>query len=389
MKLNNVIVRKFSLLQISFWAFHALYLGYILAYMVECGASDSMVSLICAGYFITAFLGNLFWGKLCDKLKKNKMIYIINFISAIIYGLFIYRLAQINIMIACLLYPMIGFFTHTLTSMLDAWILRCITHMPESYGTIRGIGSFANAIFMLLGGQIVKIIGYRIIAIAIIIFGILSIIIASTIPDGKYEIKEENYSDFDLKVLLKNKTYIISTLIVGVLLFAVAPINNQKVLLFRNVNSGVQMIGVDSFCSIAFQSIILLFASKIRKFNPRLRIFVFSVLECMMIFLTYIAQNPYVIVLGSVFNCIGMGICLTTIRQTTEETVPLEMKNIAHNLQDGLAFNLSSFLAMIYSSLVIDNIGLKSVIRTSFILSIIVICFTFLYWIKGNKKASK
>lgn len=70
----------FAVLEISFWCFHASFIGFASAYLLHRGISNTMLSLLVAIFLFCAFLGSFFWGGLCDKFQTNRNLIVILFL---------------------------------------------------------------------------------------------------------------------------------------------------------------------------------------------------------------------------------------------------------------------------------------------------------------------
>ena len=70
----------FAVLEISYWCFHASFIGFASAYLLHRGISNTMLSLLVAIFLFCAFLGSFFWGGLCDKFQTNRNLIVILFL---------------------------------------------------------------------------------------------------------------------------------------------------------------------------------------------------------------------------------------------------------------------------------------------------------------------
>ena len=98
----------FSLLEISYWSFHASFIGFISAFLLENGISNTTLSLLIAGYFLCTVIGSFVWGALCDYLHTNKKVLLITLGCSAILMYLIYFFSS-DVVLLFVLYPLLGF----------------------------------------------------------------------------------------------------------------------------------------------------------------------------------------------------------------------------------------------------------------------------------------
>jgi len=73
---SNSLLVVFSILDSIFWAYFAVFLGFMTTYFLECGMTNSMLSLVLAVYMACSFLGSFFWGSVSDRKRTNKRVFL-------------------------------------------------------------------------------------------------------------------------------------------------------------------------------------------------------------------------------------------------------------------------------------------------------------------------
>ena len=131
----------FSLMDGIYWGFYAAFGGFATTYLLECGLSSSVLSIMLSVFMLLSFIGAFYWGSKCDKAKTNKKVFIPQFLMTVAVAMAIYFLAKINIWISTCLYPVFGFLSSSLGSNLDTWMLRSFHKDAGRYGKARSIGS--------------------------------------------------------------------------------------------------------------------------------------------------------------------------------------------------------------------------------------------------------
>ncbi len=190
---------KYGLMDGLFYAWCASFTGFITSYFLKCGLSASALSSLLAVYMITCFAGALFWGTICDKLKTNRKVFLASFSTVIIIAGTITVITPVDVHLAIILYPLMGFMLSSLGCNLDAWMLRSFNKDGSMYGKARAMGSLGYSLTALLAGMLINNYGYGIIQILQITAGILTLLMA-------FFLKELPFEDIDRKKTEKGNT---------------------------------------------------------------------------------------------------------------------------------------------------------------------------------------
>jgi MFS family permease len=368
LKNEKWVLIRFNLIQVLYWCGFASMAAFVSAFMLSKGMSNTQLSLMLAIYMLCAFVGQFFWGSICDKLKTNKKIFILGEILVLALYYLIYKFSN-DFSVVMILYPILGFVMVPLPSNLDAWLLKCFVHRPEVYGPARGWASMGFAVFMLIYGNIIAGIGYHVMPAFATVFIVTTIILSSMQPDSPEPEGERAALKLrDIGKLTKIKPYMF---IIVLLLFtglAIAPINNMKIVVLENVGGTVVHQGYDSFFMCVAQLPFFFLAGKIRKIPQNIRLLLSAAGPMCMILINFFAASPYMVILASVFNAISYSILLPTIREITEASTDKALRTTAHGIADAVFQSLAGMVSLLYVGSLMDNVGMSAVF-------IICICF--------------
>lgn len=387
-RVDNKTILSFSILDAIYWGFYASSAGFLTSYMLECGLSSTFLSIVLAIFMVFSFAGAFFWGGLCDKKKSNKKIFIPEFIGAVCIALFIYFMADKNVMVSALCYPLFGFIVAPLGSSLDAWMLRSFYQDGNIYGRARGTGSAGYAIAALVIGQLTNYLGYIILPICMVITSVTVLLITFLMKEMPYkehkqEVQQEKQ---DPRLLLKIGPYVFLLITLFLTGLAISPYNNLKIVVLKSVGGDVGMLGIDSFIGVMVQAVFIFVSGKLKKFPRYVRLLFMSVCVAITLSLAATASNPYMIVLGSVFANISYGVMLPTAREITESTVSGSLKNTAHSLSDAMFGYAAGMIALLYSGTLMDAFGVRFVMLMGVCIMMIPIVMTLVGTIKEAKK---
>lgn len=375
----------FALIQLGYWGYYATFCGYITALLVENGISNTGLSAAVFGYQACAFAGSILLGRICDRVQSNKKPVLILSLLAMMLSILLSRFSADNRVVA-FTYVMIGLTFGPMISCVDAWILHMFPGDGSLYGRMRAIGSFTLAGGMLLQGQMIERCGYGImirggmITIAIVLAAGLAL------PDvARTEHRAAGNSSQDLKTLLRNSNYRSLLMILFLVGMAVAPVNNLKVSIIRNLGGNVGWFGADNFFGIAMQVPLLLLAGKICRLSLKIRYALLGILPCGMLLLDLLAVHPLMVILGTCINNIAYAVQLPTMREVTETYVNREQKNLGHNLMDAVYGCMAGMISAVYAGVVIDLAGMKMLFSVCMVIQAAASILVVRYCLKKDK----
>ncbi len=352
---------SFAMLDSLYWAFYAAFVGFTSTYLLSCGMSNATLSMMLSFFMGASFIGAFFWGSVCDKLRTNKKVFIPEFVLANIIAFIIYFMANKNILISTILYPVFGFLSAPLGSNLDTWMLRSFHKDAATYGRARAVGSVGYAITALIMGFLINIFGYQMIPIGFIFFAVLVLSLATIIKEVPFEEVVAHSSTGNPKELLHVGPYIFMLIVVFFTGLSISPINNLKIVLLKSVGGDVSILGLDSFLGVMVQAVFIFISGNLKKIPVYVRLFLMTLTVFITMLLDSFAIGSWMIILGTVFSNMSYGIMLPTQREIVESNVPSTLKNTAHSLSDAMYGSFSGILALTYSGFVMDAFGAKSV----------------------------
>lgn len=385
MKNERAVLIKFNALQVSYWWSFASMPAFITAFLLSKGMSNTELSLLLAVYMLFAFLGQFFWGAVCDKLRTNKKIFILSNILVLTLNLLIYVFAGNTVLIA-VFYPLLGFVMVPIPSNLDAWLLKCFAHRPQVYGPARGWSSIGYAVFMLGYGMLISNLGYWIMPIFVTVLTVSTVIIALTQPDSPPpEGPKAAFKIKDIGKLIHIKPYMYLIVILLFTGLAVAPINNMKIVVLESVGGNVSHQGFDSFFMCLCQFPFFFLAGKLRFLSQKMRLLLAAGGTMIMIVMNLFAFSPYMVIAASCFNAISYSILLPTMREITEANVDPTLRTTAHGVTDAVYQSLAGMIALLYGGAVMDNFGMKILFTVCIVMQAVPLIMTLIK-LFGKKK---
>ena len=352
---------KFAGLDALYWAFIAAFAGYASAYLLACGLSAGVLSLMLACYMGCCFAGAFFWGGLCDRKKTNRKVFLFEFTAAAATAMAVWFMASKNVWIAAALYPLFGFLFAPLGSNLDSWMLRSFNRDASVYGRARSLGSVGYAVMMLVMGRLISSFGYVMMPVMAGLAALAVLVLAFFTAEMPYEERKGAAQKANTKDLLKIRPYMFLLVILFFTGLAASPFNNLKTVIISSVGGDVSVLGLDAFIGVMVQAVFIFISGSMRRYPSDLRLFVMCFCVLVTLALTYTAAAPAMVILGTVFNNVSYGVMLPTMREITEKNVTGPLKNTAHSLSDAMYGSFAGIIALTYSGTLMDAFGARSV----------------------------
>ncbi len=361
--------------------------AYIGAYLLSKGLTNTRLSLLLSAYMLFAFLGQFFWGSVCDRLETNKKVFVLGNLLVLGLNLAIYFLAG-SLSAVAVLYPLLGFTMAPLPSNLDTWLLKCFSHRTQVYGPARGWGSLGFALFMLFYGPLLNRVGYWVMPVFATAFILITVGVALSQPDSPPpEGKRSSFRVREIAKLARIRPYMFLVVLLLFTGLAGAPISNMKIAVLKSVGGNVSHQGYDFFFMCMFQLPFFFLAGRIRKINRRIRLVLSAAGPMLMILCNFFAASPVLVITGSVFNAISFSIMLPTTREITEENVDIRLRTTANSVTDAVYQSLAGMASLLYVGSIMDHFGMKVVFAICIAIQIVPIAMTVSSLVRKAERA--
>ena len=361
----------FCLLESAFWGYHACFLGYASAYIISRGASSTVMSLLLSGFLLSAFVGSMVFGRICDQKQTNKRVLIPCMVVCYVLMLAIYFFAE-HVPVLALCYPLMGLFFQSQGANVDAWVLSSCNHDQRIFGKIRSTPSLFYALISVSMGALISRFGYFMMLLGASVFMALTIISAALLRDAHaVAMPRKRMEAADIGRLFASGYYRRLMALLMLVGLAIAPINNLKIVVLENVGGNVSHIGVDCFVSAITQVPFIAMAGAITAITLRKRFVAMAVLPMTMILLVRFAVSPAMVFAGSFFYNVGFGVLLVTMREVTETYVDKDLRNLGHNLSDAVFNSFSGVISLMYAGVVADRFGVSAMLTLCVAIAVI------------------
>ncbi len=164
-----------------------IFLPYFNLYCYHIDFTGFQIGVLSAVRSVALILFPMIWGALADHFQKRRPIYIFcNFASMAIWALYLYTIDFFAMLLISIFY---GIFYAPIISFLEAFTMDVLDKEKKSYGRIRGWGSFAFIMTVIVMGKVIDAYSIDIILVLILAGSVLQAIISVKIPDVRVEKK--------------------------------------------------------------------------------------------------------------------------------------------------------------------------------------------------------
>lgn len=368
----------FAILEISYWCFHASFIGFLMSYLLSKGINNTMASIFMAMFLAAAFAGSFVWGMVCDRFHTNRKVSIACFLTAGVLMYLIY-FSYDRIPMLAGLYLLLGFVCLPNATNIDSWLLLTCENDLSVYGRIRCLPSLLYAFTSIVLGRMILVFGYSMMLAFGTVFLFAGTVAAALLPEGRKAVPEQAEGGngiHSLNQVFAGGAYrylIVILLLVGL---AIAPLNNLKMPVLKSVGGTVSDLGVDAFICAAVQVPFIALAGRMERCPLRLRYMLIAGLPFLTLILVFYAVSPVMVFAGSFLSNIGVGILLPTMRSVTERSVSGAFRNLGHNIADAVYNSVAGIISLLYSGLVIDLYGVKSMLMICILIVLIPVIMT-------------
>lgn len=351
---------QFGLLQITYWCSYGSFTCFMAAYMQSEGMPVSGISVMVVCNTMTAFFGQFFFGRLCDRMKSHRKVYLVSGIAVIVLELLIFQTD--NRILIIVVYAALGFIQQPMIANLDTWILKSFRRTPESYGPIRSAGALSFAVIVFITGGILEKYGYFYMFIFSAGFLVVGTIAAFGAKDCTPETKEADPAVNKKEVwksLFGSREYtVVLVLLLGAGI-AAAPVMQLMAVIMEQAGGNVKFVGYAMFVSAAVQFPFMLLAGKPHRISSRGRLTAAAWLYCIMLIGTAFAETKWGILLFSIMNGMAYGILLPAFRELLFKITPKEFVTTAQGTADAVYNSIGSMLSSMAAGVIISRYSIK------------------------------
>lgn len=373
---------KYSLTQALYFGSFCALMGYASVFLLGKGFSNSVIGIALALISMIAVFTQPMVASFADKnqhIELRKIIAVILAI-AIVLSILIYFLKEPTILLLCV-FVGISTFMMTIQPLLNSLAFLFEKYGIEvNFGLARGIGSAAYALVSFVLGYLVEDFGSSQIPLIYIVFNILMLIVVYTyvIPQNeKIEVKNENTQDEEEKqlsfveFLKKYKKFMIFVGGVVLVFFTHTIINNFFIQVITPINGTESQMGTAVFLAAILELPAMGLFNVIRSKISCTTLIKISVISFALKHgLTYLAPNMAMIYIAQALQIVSYAIFIPASVYYVNQVIA-KADSIKGQSMVTMAITASGIIANLMGGILLDAIGVQSVLLIGVVISVI------------------
>jgi PPP family 3-phenylpropionic acid transporter len=330
-----------------------VFLPYFNLYCYHLKFSGFQIGVLSGIRSIALVLFPLVWGSLADRFHIRRPIYILcSFISTAIWAFYLYTTDFWAMLLITVFY---GIFYSPIISFLEAFTMDVLGTKKKSYGRLRGWGSIAFIITVLLLGKVIDIYSIEIIVILIFFGSLAQALISVKIPD--IQIKKQTSFSSNAKVLLK-RPVIVFLFCAFLMLVSHGTYYGFYSIHLENLGYGKTFIGI-SWALASIAEIIVMIKSDIifKRFstdNVLFFSFMVAVLRWMGLFFT---TSPVIILFLQILHAVTYGTFHVSSILYIDSLTPDEGKTLGQAVNNAVTYGLGLMVGFFINGYLFETLG--------------------------------
>lgn len=292
------------LLEAFFWMSNCAYGGFIVTMLTDYGYSSATATALMTCMAAVSFIAQPITGYLCDNYFSQRKLYLVLISCSVpLYLLLSRSMASLPLTVLCMFF--ITLTMQQVTGLVDAWLVHLQQEDPRiNYGLCRGTGSLTYAAAAQVMGAITTRYSHDARLLTGAVLGVISLIVAFTLRGAKVTYRDPREPEpaplpknrlgtvETIRVLVKNKTYLLMLCMSFTLFLGSSSLNTFLPVLVRELGGDSAQVGtLFAVCAISEVPAMFLMSAILRRFRAKYVILFSSVFYALRLGLTCLAPN--------------------------------------------------------------------------------------------------
>jgi PPP family 3-phenylpropionic acid transporter len=330
-----------------------IFLPYFNLYCYHIDFSGFQIGVLSAVRSVALILTPLIWGAMADRFSIRRPIFILcSFISTGIWAFYLYTTDFWPMLVITVFY---GIFYSPIISFLEAFTMDVLGTRKKSYGKVRGWGSFAFIITVIVLGKIIDLYSIEII-LTLIFFGSLAqALISIKIPD--IQIKKQTSFSSNTKVLLK-RPVIVFLFCAFLMLVSHGTYYGFYSIHLENLGYGKTFIGISwALASIAEIIVMIKSDSLFKRFSiDNILFFSFMVAVFRWLALGFVTSAAGILFL-QIFHAVTYAMFHVSSILYIDSLTPDEAKTLGQSVNNAVTYGLGLMVGFFINGYLFETLG--------------------------------
>ncbi|PKR76840.1 MFS transporter [Halalkalibacillus sediminis] len=340
------------------FAFHAtntIIISFLPLYLMNYkGLDGSEVGWVLAIGPFAAIISQPFWGYMSDKFKTVKKILLILIIGLLLSSIIFFNMDSLLwiLIIGFFLF----FFSMPVGALADSLAQRRADDLRVSFGSIRTWGSIGFAFSALVIGQVLEVFGIQFMIWPYLAFGLMALLVTLKLTDVEAAKEPTKFSD--IKVLLKNKPYIIFLFFMMFLTISHRANDSFIGVYIVQLGGSEGIVGTAWFIGVASEAIVFATAAYwFRKYKTLIFVIIAGILYSFRWFAYAATDDPWVVIALQVTHGLTFGVLYLASLDYVTRLIPKLLQSTGHLLYYSVFFGVSGIIGSLLGGALIDVYG--------------------------------
>ena len=338
-----------------------MFLPYFNLYCYHIDFSGFQIGILSAVRSVTLVLFPMVWGVLADRFQKRRPIYIFcSFTSMAIWALYLYTIDFFAMLLITIFY---GIFYAPIISFLEAFTMDVLGKEKKSYGRIRGWGSFAFIMTVIVMGKVIDVYSIEIILVLILAGSVLQAVISVKVPDMRV-VKKGAFAT-KAKALLTRRM-IVFLFCAFLMLMSHATYYGFFSIHLEQLGYGNMFIGFAWALASIAEIIVMIKSDSIFKHFSIENLLIFSFMVAAFRWLAlFFTASPFAIMLLQMLHAITYGIFHISSILYIDALAPEETKTLGQAVNNATTYGLGLMIGFFINGYLFEITGLFSLFMIS------------------------
>ena len=338
-----------------------IFLPYFNLYCYHLDFTGFQIGTLSAIRSVALILFPMIWAAIADRFQIRRPIYIFcNFISTAIWALYLYTTDFLVMLVITIFY---GIFYTPIISFLEAFTMDVLGKEKKRYGRIRGWGSFAFIMTVIIMGKVIDLYSIEIILVLIFVGSVLQSLISAKIPN----IRIEKKGDFTTKAkALLTRRIIVFLFCAFLMLLSHGAYYGFFSIHLENLGYGNLFIGFAWALASIAEIVVMVKSDSIFKHFSIENVLIFSfMVAAVRWFSLFFAVSPIVILILQMLHAFSYATFHIASILYIDSLAPEETKTLGQAVNNAITYGLGLMVGFFLTGYLFELIGLFSLFMIS------------------------
>jgi len=330
-----------------------IFLPYFNLYCYHIDFTGFQIGVLSAIRSVALILTPLIWGAMADRFRIRRPIFILcSFVSTSIWAFYLYTTDFWLMLIITVFY---GIFYSPIISFLEAFTMDVLGTKKKSYGRVRGWGSIAFIITVIVLGKIIDLYSIEIILILIFFGSLAQALVSIKIPD--IQIKKQTSFSSNAKALLKRRV-IVFLFCAFLMLVSHGTYYGFYSIHLENLGFGKTFIGISwALASIAEIIVMIKSDSLFKHFSiDNILFFSFMVAVFRWLALSFVTSAAGILFL-QIFHAVTYAMFHVSSILYIDSLTPDEAKTLGQSVNNAVTYGLGLMVGFFINGYLFETLG--------------------------------